>query len=318
MHRSTISALLFFGLLLGCPNEKTSTSPGVSSSTGEDASGTGTFQPTSSPDDTAESSTSEGFLDPVPCGQAEGLVCGEPNARLGASLDLRTVAGCEVWRGEVFLQQGTTNDELVPFSSLRSVESLFFVGGSSDLEHLRGLACLEYIEILSLNKNATIVSLEGLDGIRTMGGLDVSGTERLLDLRGIESLEELGGLNVLDNDSLVDLEGLEGLTELGGTTITSNGTLVDLAGLDNVSIISNDAVIASNTALTNLHGLETLHEVGRDLILRDNPVLEDLSALESLERVGGDLTITGNLMLPPAEVDALLESIEVGGTVTRD
>ncbi|MGH1347210.1 MAG: hypothetical protein ACRBN8_36955 [Nannocystales bacterium] len=317
MYRRTISALLSSGLLLGCPTEKTSSSPGLSSSTGDETSGTGTLLPTSSPDDTAESSTSEGFLDPVPCRQAQGLVCGDADAQLGAGVDLRAVAGCEVWLGSVFLPRNATDEELASFSSLRSAESLFNVG-SNEFGDLRGLECLEYISLLSAQLNPNLVSLDGLEGVTRIGALSLLSTGALRDIRGLRSLEELDGLAVQGTELLESLEGLEGLTKLVGVTIGSNATLVDLGGLDNVSIISNDAVIASNTALTSLHGLETLQEIGRDLELRDNPVLEDLSALESLEHVGGDLTITGNLMLSPAEVDALLEGIEVGGTVTRD
>jgi len=113
MNRSDVAVVLVFSGVLGCPTEKVSSSAGMSSSsTVVGSSGGDTLLPTSSPDETsASSSTSDGFLDPVPCGEAEGLVCGDPEARLGSVLDLRAVAGCEVWQGGVFLGGEVTRED---------------------------------------------------------------------------------------------------------------------------------------------------------------------------------------------------------------
>jgi hypothetical protein len=71
--------------------------------------------------------------------------------------------------------------------------------------------------------------------------------------------------------------------------------------------------------LTDLRGLEQLRLVGGNFELVGNPMLTSLDGLDGLEQVTGDFIAgSSNTPLPRAEVQALVDRIEVGGEVYID
>lgn len=103
--------------------------------------------------------------------------------------------------------------------------------------------------------------IDGLDGVSTLGGLDVSG-----DLGSLESLAALAGiegdLRVLDTTALAQLDGLQQLADVGG-----------------------DLVISGNAALSSLRGLSSLTAV-RNVRILDNPALPTCEAHWLVDNIG--------------------------------
>jgi len=112
----------------------------------------------------------------------------------------------------------------------------------------------------------------------------------------------------------VTLEGLDSLevVEDGFSFIEDN--LGDFAGVPKLrSVGSFRAELVPS--LEDFRGLENLREVHGIFRVAHNPELRSFAGLEGLEHIHGDLTIRGNPLLPPEEIEALLERVTVDGEV---
>jgi hypothetical protein len=232
-----------------------------------------------------------------------------------------SLAGCEVYRGTVWLS-GESAGDLWPLSSLRVVEGVLAAG--SLLETLDGLECLERVGTLHF----VLASLRDISGLRNlvavgdiegrpdaMGSLFIGSAENLSSLEGLENVASARELNISGNPLLTSLEGLSGLERLdGGITIQENPLLEDLSGLDNLHDFDGDLWIYRSDNLRSLHGLEQIETI-RYLYIVENPVLDDLDGLAGLQRVTSGIKLVDNPMLSPDEIEAFLARIEVEGEV---
>jgi hypothetical protein len=85
--------------------------------------------------------------------------------------------------------------------------------------------------------------------------------------------------------------------------------------LEQLRTVGGKVSIGSNPELTSLEGLSGLEWVGGELYIVSNAKLTSLEGLSSLQRVDGDVTIRVNPLLVPADIDAFLGRIEIGGEV---
>ena len=122
-----------------------------------------------------------------------------------------------------------------------------------------------------------LTPLLNLNEVFTSNVLDYSGSltvrcSELETLNGLENITAVGGLNITDCNSLISLEGLEGLTSVERTRtaqlrIIRNNVLENLDGLnqlikvqsteDNFSLLQ----ITENPSLTQMNALENLNYV---------------------------------------------------------
>ena len=147
-----------------------------------------------------------------------------------------------------------------------------------------------------------ITNLNGLNILTSFNGnLLISENNSLISLEGLENVRSIGGqlsvnhfaLIISRNDALVDMSGLNGLNWIGGGLhLFRNQSLTDLVGIDSLTTIGGDLWLESNNYLTALTGLESLISIGGSLVIDGYNGLESLAALENLTSLSGNLTIT--------------------------
>ena len=208
------------------------------------------------------------------------------------------------------------NDALSDLNGLPPPEVSIYLNDNSSLSSLAGLESVTSLDTLAIGGN-NLMSLEGLAQLATVTrSLSVSGEDGIADLSGLSGLTTVGELYVGQNDALVALTGLEGITGTDRIRIHSNPTLVSLAGLSRLTLVTGDFEIHDNATLTTMDGLDALTTVGGSLYVTDNDLLASLTGLAALETVGWNLEITGNPALAAADVDAFVDGLSIGGTVT--
>lgn len=106
----------------------------------------------------------------------------------------------------------------------------------------------------------------------------------ILNLNGLNVLTSIGGNLTIYKTQLSDLSGLESLTTIGGSLV-----------------IGSTYHPYGNHNLLSLHGLESLTTVGGDLMIIDNDLLGSTSALTSLTSIGGGISIYENNSLGACE-----------------
>ena len=170
------------------------------------------------------------------------------------------------------------------------------------LPSLAGLECLQGVDgdLMILN-NDLLASLEGLDGLQTVGATlaigrrgsreSYLGNPALTSLAALRALRSVGGLVIGDDDALTSLEGLGSIESIdGGVEINHNDALTSLEGLSALSSIGGELRISGNDHLTNLQGLEALTSLG-SLRVYEAEALTSLHGLEGVAVISGDLTI---------------------------
>jgi hypothetical protein len=175
-----------------------------------------------------------------------------------------------------------------------------------------------HIFLGSLHLTAQVTDFSPLASLRVIGGqLGTGAFNRGLEtLEGLQRLESVGAL-MFSNDGIRDLSGIRNLREVEGDLNLS--WLENLDRLDGLERLQTTGrVIIQDNALVDLDGLSGLESVDGDLHILFNEELTSVEGLAKLKRVSGDLWIQGNPKVPKAQIDALIERIEIGGTVRMD
>jgi hypothetical protein len=174
--------------------------------------------------------------------------------------------------------------------------------------------------------NASLESLDGLEGLQVAGGLRIEANPRLRDTSGLAEVlfsGGRGGFVVRGNASLVELHTSEvPLSLAGDLVIEDNPSLVDLGGGLAQGVIGGSLVVRGQPLLRDLGGLEQVVYVEGNVDVSGNGV-ESLTALAGLTLIGGDsLVVAENPGLPTCAAVALRDRfVELGWTgsaVIRD
>ncbi len=174
----------------------------------------------------------------------EGLVaCGETGVSYSTPEAFPSTPNCARLRGSLDFPRGSS------ITSLRFLSSLEVIDGF-----------VAFREALSIN------SLEGMEGVR-----------------------QIGGSLTIYRTPLSMLVGLEGLTEVGGDLVIEEGGLRVLQGLDSLVSIGGDLRITSTRDLFTLANLRSLRRVEGDLHIYFNPSLpeSEVDAFIARIEVGG-------------------------------
>ncbi|HVZ35959.1 MAG TPA: hypothetical protein VG963_26210 [Polyangiaceae bacterium] len=184
------------------------------------------------------------------------------------------------------------------------------------LENLRGLDDLRSLDALQISSPggwpSSLQSLDGLQGIKDMGSLDLEGQTQLANMTGL-SLESLQGLMITGCSALESLSGLSEPTsssaqnQLGGLTILGPSPLTSLEGLPPLAA-GTGLTLADLPQLADLQGLSALGTLSSISVLRTG--LRDLDALGSMK--GSELSIIDNWNLRSLpQVDLVGTPLEV-------
>jgi hypothetical protein len=217
---------------------------------------------------------------------------------------LNSLAGLEWARGvsqELVLESLEINS-LMPLSGVTGAVRRVRVADTSGLSTLAGLGGITRVEVLELDGNQSLTSMDALAVQAVSERLVIRRNDLLAEIGGLSMLEEdlnanpprfktLGDVVVESNHALVDLSGFDDVQRMGALEVRHNGALTgmwtDYRGPDQVTRL----VIEQNSALVNLTGLYTLTQAPVVEIL-DNDALQSVS-MDGLTRVQ-TLRIEGN------------------------
>lgn len=201
---------------------------------------------------------------------------------------------------------------------------------SGSFESLEPLSCLSRVHGRFSLSEASVDSLDGLEALERVGGLELSGLSALTDVEALAGLRQVDdGLTLWQLPAVEDLSSLAGITELRGLIVLYDLPPQIALGLslpeqlDGALIVEGDvpdlrAVTAGLREVTgglDLHGasiaqvdLGALESVGGVLSLtaRDTPM--PMPPMPALREVGGPLELRGLTMADLSDL-AALESV---------
>ncbi len=155
---------------------------------------------------------------------------------------------------------------------------------------------------LFLSANGSLESLEGLNSINYLGGLNIGFNNYVLsDLDVFLNLTTINGDVAIYSDAFVNLNGLLNINNIAGSLSIGSDELVDLQGLNNLTSVGGDLKIDENYALMNINQLTNLISVGGNLFINANHSLENLNGLVNLNAINGCIYINNNSNLNDIE-----------------
>lgn len=144
------------------------------------------------------------------------------------------------------------------------------------------------------------------------------GNVDLETLDGLAQLEWVGSFH-FSQDGLRDLSALGNLAGIDDYfEFLALPNLTNCNGLEQLRSVGGNFRLVVNEELTSLDGLSGLEWIGGELYIEDNEKLASLDGLSGLMQVDGDVTIKLNPLLAPADIDAFVSRIEIGGEVHLD
>ncbi|MFP2910288.1 hypothetical protein ACLESD_35665 [Pyxidicoccus sp. 3LFB2] len=253
---------------------------------------------------------------------AADLVALQGITRIRGGLFIRGTALQEVALPGLVSVEGRLSIQSNPDLLHASLPALRFVDGELDVI---GNPLLETLELGGADERplsvATDLEVSSNPRLRTLGGLRFVAPARNLTVNGNASLESLAGLDqvtvltghvtVSGNGALprIDLPKLEAIGK--NFHLSDNASLTTLGDLSALRSVGEDVVITNNDALVNLSGMPILHVVGESLRVHDNDALLSTEGLDHLRRLR-HLAVFDNVSLETAGHLPMLESIDYG------
>ncbi len=191
------------------------------------------------------------------------------------SIDLQPLRGLEVVGAGLYLDDTPWLTDLSFLRRLQTVGHELWIHDMDALTDLSALRDLQGVGGLSIIRNASLTSLEGLQGITsTTGGVFLGDNDALASLEGLSNLAHVGGDLELLVPGASTLDGLTSLRSVGGSLSVAESTLLtELDPLSGLQSVGGYLQIEANEALSDIAGLYGLEQVGDMAIFRDNPAL---------------------------------------------
>lgn len=140
-------------------------------------------------------------------------------ARFDALEALDGMLSVDVWGSDI-------TGSLV-FPKLERVENLVLISGSGLTSNSVQLPVLERTGEVRVQWTMVLRDLTLLRSVRTMGALSIHSNASLETLEGLEGVTALDGdLNITGNDSLTSLDALSGVTSISGNIVIQNNALL--------------------------------------------------------------------------------------------
>lgn len=222
---------------------------------------------------------------------------------------------------------------------LRKVGGTLHIRGNVKLTDLSGLANLESVGAIVIDRNAELKQFTLPPKLTAMKDMEVTHNAALTGIVGDNALTEFKGtLAIKNNPELTDLTGFAKVHKVKNLEVVGNGKLVSLQGLGALAHVESFKII-NNAALTNVDGFKSLETVF-ELTLQDNasmgtqedaavgfPALKSVHSLEILGNKGmrklgnfpafakaEQLVIQGNENLEAIDMPLLngVQSVQIG------
>lgn len=193
------------------------------------------------------------------------------------------------------------------------------VGAECSVQDLSALARLTSIDgSLLVIDVPQLLSFAGVEALRSISGLQVSGNPRLASLQGLSLSTTVftGSLVITENPVLSSIAALSTLAGVNGdVTLNENSMLESLNGLGRLETVRGNLFVFGS-ALRDLRGLSRLQSIGGSFYVRNNEQMVSLSGFPVLKTVGGGLVVDSNSKLVDVDGLALLEGVGDAITVT--
>ena len=233
--------------------------------------------------------------------------------------------GCHRILGDLLIE----NTDITNLDSLYVIDTIDYylsLTNNYQLENIRGLRHLKYVQDFYLVNDTSLNSLQGLENLQHVSNsLGILNLSKIINLQGLENLISCRQLSIGFCDNLYNLSGIDNITEINSMRIFSNNNLYNLDGisqkltyLDNFYLIKNPKLkqltnlenlnfiwilsIEENQILDNLNGLDSVTEFAY-LQISQNPSLQSISALQKVNRIRAQTSLIDNAKL--SNIDAL-------------
>jgi hypothetical protein len=237
-----------------------------------------------------------------------GQVCSTAGSCVNPAACGTSATGDGVVQGSFVVDGADTAGDLAPLAGAWCVSGDLTIR-NSDLVTLSGLSSLIAVGgTLSIQDNASLVTLDGLQNLRRLLKLSLFRNPELSGLTALTQLKTLSSLQVYVNPKLSDLHGLDKVTGISWAEIVNNANLESLAGLDSLATVYGYLDIRQDPKLPSLEGLRALRSVGSLVQIADNAKLASLNGLDNLETIGSTLRLLRN---------PELRSLDALGKLTR-
>jgi hypothetical protein len=208
--------------------------------------------------------------------------------------DLQSLAGLQQLDATAVLR--STNCPLLDLAGLSGIAlSQLEIEGSA-LTRLDGLGDASALSSLRLQRNPSLVSLEGGQMPESLIELVLADNQGLLSLSGLQGLHSAQTISISSGEGVSELrslDGLSGLQQVGTLQLLGQSSLTDLSGLDALEHASELAFYGSSS-LVSVQGLAHLTSADR-LSLTGSPALASLEGLGSAAI--GELYLSGMIEL---------------------
>ena len=185
------------------------------------------------------------------------------------------------WRSPLIKTQYIKGDLLI---SNTSTEDLRFL---SNLIEIDGK--------LELSFNDQLLSLDGLESLRSLGDLMITYNENLEVINNLSSVE-LNGIVTIYQDNITAIESFDQVTQLEALTISGIKELTQLNCFPNLKQINGVCRIIDNADLQSV-SLPSLESISGNLDVEINQNLSEIS-LPKLQQLGGQFIFSGNANIP--------------------
>lgn len=231
------------------------------------------------------------------------------------------------------------------YPNCTSLSSITLTNSATDpIRNLSGFSNIDSLKFaLAIYNQTELLSLEGLEKLRTIGTLQISNCSKLQNLAGLVNLKQINGSLSLSKitklTSLSDLKNLESiiwdidfnelptLNDLQALHLVKNvnnlkikncPNVAQLSGLENIENVNASLLISDCSTLNSIAKLEKLKYIGNNFTISNNNSLSKISGLNSLEYIGNNFEIKSNLNLKNILEFNSLNKIELGGLVISD
>ena len=182
---------------------------------------------------------------------------------------------------------------IVPVLSTVAIDAEFDDLAMTNLNFLQAVTSIG--GRLSLTDMTVLSSLQGMNNLTSIGGLNLTHCDLVANLEGFSNLNitSLNSLNIWGNEGITSLNNsfIESLTSLGTLGISFNGNLIEIDALQNVTSLTatSSSTIRDNNALESIN-LFSLNNVTNTFTIQNQPNTTSLCGLYDYVTTGNGAT----------------------------
>ena len=229
--------------------------------------------------------------------------------------DLAALSNLQSIGGSIYIWDNDILDDMSALNSLTDIGGDLEVIQCENVQTMTGFTAMETIGgRLRIGDNPNLIDITVLSNVTTVGDLDIYSNASLQSLNGLQGLTAVNGAFgnvVIHNTPLPDLTGLENLAIVeGGLQISNMGSLQDISALGGISTLDYLTIFGCSS-LPNLTGFDNLIGINGKLTLNNNVALNSIQALNDLSpTLITELVVTSNTSLSVCDIDLICTIID--------